>query len=88
MLFPGFPFNDHLPSFVHHTDVRSYLEKYTEHYKLDRFIQPGKLVDCVSPLPQTSADQIDSVRWSVSTQGLSTGQMESEEFDFVLICNG
>uniref|UniRef100_A0A673L7Z6 Flavin-containing monooxygenase n=1 Tax=Sinocyclocheilus rhinocerous TaxID=307959 RepID=A0A673L7Z6_9TELE len=30
MMYPDFPFDDHLPSFLHHTSVQQYLEKYCE----------------------------------------------------------
>ncbi len=88
MMFPDFPFNDQLPSYLHHSDVKLYLEKYTEHYKLNGFIHLGEVVERVSPLPQSSFDEIDSVRWSVTTRKSATGQRTTEEFDCVLICNG
>ncbi len=89
MLFPEFPFNDQLPSFVHHTDVRSYLEQYTEHYDLNRFIHLEELVEQVSPLPLSSSIiATDTVRWNVTTQKTDTGQKTTEEFDHILICNG
>lgn len=34
MSFPDFPFAKHLPSFVHHTEVRKYLEQYCDHFHL------------------------------------------------------
>lgn len=39
MGFPGFPFSDNEKSFIHHTQVLRYLEEYTKHYNLERFIR-------------------------------------------------
>lgn len=39
MSFPDFPFAKHLPSFVHHTEVRKYLEEYCHHFRLWDHIQ-------------------------------------------------
>lgn len=38
-MFPDFPFDDHLPSFLHHTSVQRYLEKYCESYDIARHIK-------------------------------------------------
>jgi len=39
MAFPGFPFPDHLPSFIKHQDVLKYLEDYATHYDLLQYIK-------------------------------------------------
>uniref|UniRef100_H3A574 Flavin-containing monooxygenase n=1 Tax=Latimeria chalumnae TaxID=7897 RepID=H3A574_LATCH len=39
MAFPGFPFGPHLPSFIHHSDVRRYLEEYAQHYGIGEHIK-------------------------------------------------
>lgn len=103
MLFPGFPFEDRLASFPRHNDVLSYLEKYTERYNLNRFIEFRKPVEQVSPIPlrcstvrDDSASKhrsdgcvnFDSVKWKVTTCNLTTREKEIEECDFVIMCNG
>lgn len=44
MSFPDFPFAKHLPSFVHHTEVRKYLEQYCDHFRLWDHIQVKKKI--------------------------------------------
>ncbi len=44
MSFPDFPFAKHLPSFVHHTEVRKYLEQYCDHFRLWDHIQVKKII--------------------------------------------
>ena len=56
MLFPDFPFSSHLPSFPYHYDVRDYLKQYSQHFKLNRFIQFGTQVERVVPLPVPSVN--------------------------------
>ena len=80
--------DEDLPSFPHHCDVKTYLEKYLDYYNLSKFVQLGKQVEQVLPVPTKLADSFDSVKWSVTTQNLANGQRKTEEFDSVLICNG
>ena len=51
MLFPDFPFPSHLPSFPYHQDVHQYLTHYSQHFKLNRFIKFGTLVEQIVPVP-------------------------------------
>uniref|UniRef100_A0A8C1DUC7 Flavin-containing monooxygenase n=1 Tax=Cyprinus carpio carpio TaxID=630221 RepID=A0A8C1DUC7_CYPCA len=39
MMFPDFPFDDHLPSFLHHKSVQQYLEKYCEKHDIAHYIK-------------------------------------------------
>ena len=84
--------NESLPSFPGHSDVKTYLEQYFEHYKLNQFVQFGTLVEQVLPVPTGSNIEdgtFDTVKWSVTTHiTLSNGRRRTEEFDSVLICNG
>ena len=83
--------DESLPSFPGHSDVKTYLDKYFDHYKLNRFVQFGTLVEQVLPVstgPEVEDGTLDSVKWSVTTQILSNSQRRTEEFDSVLICNG
>ena len=51
MLFPDFPFPSDLPSFPYHHDVYQYLTHYSQHFKLNRFIKFGTLVEQIVPIP-------------------------------------
>jgi len=39
MAFPDFPFDEKLPSYLPHTDMLDYLEKYAVHFNLLRFVK-------------------------------------------------
>jgi hypothetical protein len=39
MAFPGFPFKTSLPSFIRHEEVLNYLQEYSSHYDLQKFIK-------------------------------------------------
>ena len=44
MAFPDYPFPTSSNSYLHHTEVRKYLEGYTEHFDLKKHIQFNKEV--------------------------------------------
>ena len=56
MLFPDFPFPSHLPSFPYHHDVHQYLTHYSQHFKLNRFIKFGTLVEQIVPVPMSDTN--------------------------------
>ena len=85
MSFPDFPYPDESPTFLHHTDVRKYLEDYAEHFNLLPHIRFQTKVVSVDPLPNT--DENDWCRWIVEYQQLGC-HLEKEEFDAVVVCNG
>ena len=60
-----------------------YLEMYAEKFDLARHIQYETEVVRVS-----AADHVSSARWSVSVRNSKTGQIESNDFDSVMICTG
>ena len=79
MLFPDFPFPSHLPSFPYHYDVYNYLKKYSQHFKLEQFINFGTMVERVTPLPISSSpgdDHTPSTEPGKSTEAVS-GHMTS-----------
>ncbi len=93
MLFPELPMDDKQASFLHHSEIKNYLEKYIYSFGLDKFIQFGQIVENVSPVPlQSMGDDtsaaVDTVKWVVSTRCVKSGESKSEEFDFVFICSG
>lgn len=104
MLFPDFPFPAHLPSFPYHYDVYDYLKNYSKHFKLDRFIKFGTLVERIYPIPNSSSMNgmgmgnelkesekeisLDNVRWSVTTRELASGEKTTDIYDNIFLCNG
>lgn len=58
-----------------------YLELYAKEFDLVRHIVYGTEVVRVS-----AADHVSSTRWSVSFRNLETGEMQSEDFDSIMVC--
>ena len=48
--YPDFPMPDAAPDYLHHSDVRAYLERYAAHFGLDRLVELGTSVERVLPL--------------------------------------
>ncbi|XP_076829339.1 uncharacterized protein LOC143475377 [Brachyhypopomus gauderio] len=90
MSFPDFPFAKHLPSFVHHTEVRKYLEQYCDHFGLRDHIQFDTMVDAVSPIKVEKGWK--GLGWDITTSDISDGldrrKSTKDTFDAVLVCNG
>ena len=78
MAFPDFPFNDKEDeSFLHHSQVCSYLRDYTAHYKLDPYIRYNKLVRHIVPS--------DGNSWNVTSEDLKTGDKSCEQFQAIMV---
>ena len=88
MGFPGVPFSEELPSFVHHTDMLDYLKMYCTRYQLERFIHFNMHVEKITPLDSKAGFCGDSVRWEVNCKNTLSGEEVTEVFDAVLVCNG
>ncbi|XP_076145846.1 uncharacterized protein LOC143128054 [Alosa pseudoharengus] len=87
MSFPDFPFENHLSSFVHHTEVRRYLEKYCDHFKIRNRIKFETTVDAVKPVKVESGWH--GLGWDVTTSnGIDSSTAVKRHFDAVLVCNG
>ena len=39
MAYPDYPFPKHLPSFIAHEDVLTYLDNYAKHFDIEKFIE-------------------------------------------------
>lgn len=85
MMFPDFPFDPQLPSFLPHKEVHQYLESYCEAHRITPHIKFGTVVDEVSPI--TTETEEGKPKWTVTSRDES-GAQTTEEFDSVFICNG
>uniref|UniRef100_A0A8C9WK47 Flavin-containing monooxygenase n=1 Tax=Scleropages formosus TaxID=113540 RepID=A0A8C9WK47_SCLFO len=84
MMFPDFPFDPKLPSFLSHRDVLQYLERYCEHF--DPFLcQFGTMVEEVKPITVMTGE--GKTTWEVTSCAASGGR-RTDTFDSVFICNG
>eukprot|EP00090_Calanus_glacialis_P032024 TRINITY_DN53137_c0_g1_i1.p1 TRINITY_DN53137_c0_g1~~TRINITY_DN53137_c0_g1_i1.p1 ORF type:complete len:447 (+),score=133.32 TRINITY_DN53137_c0_g1_i1:25-1365(+) len=84
MAFPGFPFPACKKSFVHHSEMTSYLASYANHYSLQEHIVFGKEVTRMTP--RTPGDP--GTAWEVDISDVMTGQIETNLADLVLLCSG
>ena len=81
MAFPDYPFSASKESFLHHSDVLSYLEDYCEHFNLRKFIRFNTIVKLVTP-------NLNSSGWNVTVENLDSGKSETLLFDAIMVCNG
>ncbi len=75
--FVEFPMADRVAAYPHHTEVRSYLSDYADHFDLRRHYEFGTRVVQVAPVGD---------RWRVVTE--HAGGTETRTFDGVLVANG
>ncbi|CAH1780409.1 unnamed protein product, partial [Owenia fusiformis] len=83
MAFPDFPFDKSLPSFVRHSDVRKYLEDYTQQNDLYKYIKFNTSVEHVDPIKTDEND----IQWEVTVKDNEQG-VTKETADAVMVCNG
>lgn len=86
MGFPDFPFEASPTSFIHHTDVKSYLEKYTEHFEIQRHIKFLTYVELLKPVSRPTEDAHSS--WEITSLNLKSQSRSLERYDSVIVCNG
>ncbi|XP_059400708.1 uncharacterized protein LOC132132347 [Carassius carassius] len=86
MMFPDFPFDDHLPSFLHHTSVQQYLDKYCERHDIARHIKFNTVVEKVKPVSMET-ETGGAVTWEVISRS-TCGDQNKQTFDSVFVCNG
>ena len=85
MKYPDFPFPPQTSrSFLHHTEVKKYLENYVKHFDLTRFIKFQTEVTNVKPI----LSEVGKTKWKVQTRNISNNTYETNEFDGVMVCNG
>lgn len=86
MAFPDFPFGpSHPNSFLHHTEVSDYLQKYARHFGLDDYIRLNTAVRSVKAKGRHD-DKVTT--WEVKVEDLTTGKTEEHVYDSVVVCNG
>ncbi|KAF5904830.1 flavin-containing monooxygenase FMO GS-OX-like 4 [Clarias magur] len=86
MMFPDFPFDSHLPSFLTHWDVQQYLEAYCKRHDITPHIKFNTMVEEVKPISMET-DEGGAVRWEVISRGTHGGH-STQTFDSVFICSG
>ncbi|MCJ8742551.1 hypothetical protein PDJAM_G00083300 [Pangasius djambal] len=86
MMFPDFPFDSHLPSFLTHWDVQQYLEAYCKSHDITPHIKFNTMVEEVKPISMET-DKGGPVRWEVISRGMHGGH-STQTFDSVFICSG
>ncbi|XP_029028444.1 uncharacterized protein LOC114868939 isoform X2 [Betta splendens] len=81
MMFPDFPFDSGLNSFLPHQEVQRYLESYCLSHDIRPHIRFSVMVENVKPVDEERA------RWEVTSSDLS-GCQKTELFDAVFVCSG
>ncbi|KAF7206755.1 uncharacterized protein [Nothobranchius furzeri] len=87
MMFPDFPFEPQLSSFLPHQEVQQYLQRYCENFKIHPHIRFNTMVEMVKPVIVTTDSGEENTTWDVTSSCLS-GCQKTETFDSVLICSG
>ena len=86
MAFPDFPFPSEWSSFLSHQQVLKYLEDYTSHFDLYKYIQFNSIVNSVRPL--TGAGDSQQPLWEVVVMDADTKESQVLLFNAVIVCNG
>lgn len=86
MSFLNFPVDPSLPSFIHHTEVLKYLQDYSKHFQLERFVKLNEKVVSVDYLSESSGESNEN--WLVTTRNSKGGMEKRDKFHAVLVCNG
>ncbi|XP_042892554.1 flavin-containing monooxygenase FMO GS-OX5-like isoform X3 [Penaeus japonicus] len=84
MAFPDFPFPEADESFVHHSEVKKYLENYAQHFDLYPHIKFNHHVEEVKPIIKETGPP----SWSIKVKDLNSGEFSTAVCDALLVCNG
>ncbi|XP_068587875.1 uncharacterized protein [Cebidichthys violaceus] len=88
MMFPDFPFDPQLDSFLPHQEVQRYLERFCRSHKIQPHIRFNTLVEKVRPVVMTTEEEEErSTSWEVTSSDPS-GCQKTETFDSVFVCSG
>ncbi|XP_062261725.1 uncharacterized protein LOC133969330 isoform X2 [Platichthys flesus] len=85
MMFPDFPFERQLSSFLPHQEVQKYLESYSHSHNIWPHIRFHTEVENVKPALKTPEGGATS--WEVTSCD-TQGRQKTETFDSVLVCSG
>ena len=85
MAFPDFPFPSEWNSFLSHQQVLKYLQDYTSHFDLYKYIQFNSSISGVRPLVGKDSQ---TPRWEVVVRDAATKESQVLLFDAVIVCNG
>ncbi|XP_072317869.1 uncharacterized protein [Eucyclogobius newberryi] len=87
MMFPDFPFDPDLDSFISHREVLVYLQKYCKNFSIGPNIRFNTAVECVRPVVMETADRKSKTEWEVTSSD-GAGSKRTERFDSVFVCSG
>ncbi|XP_070699405.1 uncharacterized protein [Pempheris klunzingeri] len=87
MMFPDFPFDPQLNSFLPHQEVQRYLESYCRSHAVRPHIRFSTVVENVRPVVMTTEGGKARTTWEVTSSDPS-GRQETETFDSVFVCSG
>uniref|UniRef100_A0A3Q0R4D3 Flavin-containing monooxygenase n=1 Tax=Amphilophus citrinellus TaxID=61819 RepID=A0A3Q0R4D3_AMPCI len=86
MMFPDFPFDPQLSSFLPHQEVQRYLERYCQSHGIRPHIRFNTTVESVKPIVVTAEGEEERTAWEVTSSDLS-GRQKTETFDSVFVCS-
>ncbi|XP_061596410.1 uncharacterized protein LOC133459976 isoform X2 [Cololabis saira] len=87
MMFPDFPFDPQLSSFLPHQEVQRYLERYCQYHNIQPHIRFKTVVENVTPPVMTKVGEEKKTAWEVTSLD-SSGCLKTESFDAVFVCSG
>ncbi|XP_057677201.1 uncharacterized protein LOC130906676 isoform X3 [Corythoichthys intestinalis] len=89
MMFPDFPFDRQLGSFLSHQEVQRYLEDYCRHYNIRPHIRFSHTVEEVKPVVRTTDGDKERRQntWEVTARD-GKGARMVDVFDAVFVCSG
>lgn len=88
MMFPDFPFEPQLSSFLPHQEVQRYLESYCQSHGIRPHIRFNIVVESVKPVNvRTEGEMEERMAWEVTSSD-SSGHQKTETFDSVFVCSG
>ncbi|XP_051793972.1 uncharacterized protein LOC110971971 [Acanthochromis polyacanthus] len=87
MMFPDFPFDPQLSSFIPHQEVQRYLQKYCQNHHIGPHIRFNTVVEKVEPVVMATEGEKATMMWEVTSSD-SSGCQKTETFDSVFVCSG
>lgn len=85
MAFPDFPFPSEWPSFLTHQQVLQYLQSYTSHFGLYRYIHFNSFVQSIRPIVNQGTS---TSLWEVIVVDTPYKKTSVLLFEAVIVCNG